>query len=121
MRHLLCLAVSGLTLAALAPAQDMKSFLGRWDMTVTPATGNPYPQWMELVEKDGKIEGRVQPRGGGWRPIVGAKMRSGKLVVAVSAAGRGPAIDWELSSAGQDKITGIEKRGENDGPKLVGV
>ncbi|MGC4049332.1 MAG: DUF1080 domain-containing protein [Paludibaculum sp.] len=114
-----------LTIASVLPwtaaAQDQKAFLGRWDMTVTPASGKAYPQWMELVEKDGKIEGRVQPRGGGWRPILGAKLDSGKLTVAVSAAGRGPAINWELSSAGADKLTGIEKRGEADGPALVGL
>ena len=103
-------------------AQDAKPFLGRWDMTVTPVNGNPWPQWMELVDKGGKIEGRVQPRGGGWRPILGATVESGKLVVAVSApTGRGPAIRWELSSEGADKISGIEKRGENDGPKLGGL
>ena len=106
----------------LLAAQDAKPFLGRWDMTVTPANGNPWPQWMELIDKGGKIEGRVQPRGGGWRPILGATVESGKLVVVVSAAtGRGPAIRWELSSEGADKISGIEKRGENDGPKLAGL
>src|SRR4051812_12546823 len=122
MRYLLCVAMSTLTLAALAPAQDIKSFLGRWDMTVTPANGNPWPQWMELTEKDGKVQGRVQPRGGGWHPILGAKIDSGKLIVAVSApTQRGPAVDWELTSPGKDKITGIEKRGDASGPSLAGV
>ena len=49
-------------LVSTVAAQDVKEFLGRWDMTVTPATGKPYPQWMELTDKDGKIEGRFQPR-----------------------------------------------------------
>jgi len=52
-------------------------------MTVTPVTGKPYPQWMELTDNGGKIEGRVQPRGGAWHPIVGANIESGKLIVAV--------------------------------------
>ena len=121
MKRMLALAAVAAVLPWCAAAQDAKTFLGRWDMTVTPASGNPYPQWMELVEKDGKIAGRVQPRGGGWRPILGATMEGGKLAVAVSAAGRGPAIRWELTSAGRDKLTGIEKRGENDGPALLGV
>ena len=122
MRHLLCVAVSALALAVAAPAQNMNSFLGRWDMTVTPASGNPWPQWMELTEKDGKVEGRVQPRGGAWRPVVGAKIDSGKLIVAVSPASqRGPAVSWELTSAGNDKITGVEKRGDTAGPSLSGV
>jgi len=114
---------ASLLLTSVTPldAQDAKAFLGRWDFTVTPAEGKPYPQWMELVEKDGALAGRVQPRGGGWRPILGAKIEAGKLIVNVSAAGRGPAVDWELISAGGDKLTGTEKRGGANGPSLAGV
>jgi hypothetical protein len=121
MHKLFIVAAAAAVLPWSATAQDAKPFLGRWDMTATPANGTPYPQWMELLEKDGKIEGRVQPRGGGWRPILGATVESGKIVIAVSAAGRGPAIRWELTSSGPDKLTGVEKRGDNDGPMLAGV
>ena len=110
-------------IAVSAVAQSPKPFLGRWDFTVTPATGNPYPQWMELTEKDGKIAGRVQPRGGGWRVIESASVdASGKLTVNVSpATQRGPAVRWELTSPAKDQLKGVEKRGENDGPALAGV
>ncbi|MBC7924798.1 MAG: DUF1080 domain-containing protein, partial [Bryobacteraceae bacterium] len=107
-------------LSCMVGAQEAKAFLGRWDMTVTPASGTPYPQWMELLEKDGKIEGRVQPRGGGWRPILGAGVESGKMIVTVSA-GRGPAINWELTSPAPNKLSGVEKRGDSAGPMLAGV
>ena len=113
MKKLIILAMA---LPLIASAQDAKAFLGRWDMTATPAAGVPYPQWMELLEKNGKLEGRVQPKGGGWKPILGAKIESGRMVVALS-----PTINWEISSAGPDQITGIEKRGDADGPKLAGV
>ena len=76
---------------------------------------------MELIEAGGKIEGRVQPRGGAWHPILGANMESGKLVVAVSAAGRRPAVNWELTSVSAGKFTGVEKRGDAAGPTLVGL
>ena len=102
-------------------AQDTKAFLGRWDMTATPTTGNPYPQWLELTEHDGKIDGRVQPRGGAWHPILGASMQSGKLIVTVAAAGAGPAIQWELTSPSPGKLSGTEKRDDADGPTLTGV
>jgi hypothetical protein len=121
MNQLLLITAAVVALPCFVSAQDAKAFMGRWDMTVTPAKGNPYPQWMELIQKDGQIQGRVQPRGGGWRPILGAKVESGKIIIAVSAAGRGPAINWELTPSGADQLTGIEKRGENDGPKLLGV
>ncbi len=118
------LVVSALAACGLSPfavAQEAKPFLGRWDMTVTPATGEPYAQWMELTDTAGRIGGRIQPRGGAWRPIGGAAFESGKLVVAVTAAGRGPATSWELTSVSPDKLTGIEKHGDDAGPSLVGL
>jgi hypothetical protein len=114
-------SILAIALASTVSAQDTKEFLGRWDMTVTPATGNPYPQWMELTDNDGKIEGRVQPRGGAWHPITGAHMESGKLIVDVGRAGPGSEISWELTPPSADKLTGIEKRGDADGPTLAGV
>jgi hypothetical protein len=121
MQKLHIVAAVAAVLSWTAAAQDAKPFLGRWDMTVTPATGSPYPQWIELIDKNGAIEGRVQPRGGGWRPILGAKIESDKLVIGVSTGGRGPAVTWHLRATGPDTLTGIEKRGENDGPTLAGV
>ena len=126
MKKLLLIAAATAALPWIAPAQDAPSqdahaFLGRWDITVTPATGTPYPQWMELLEKNGRLEGRVQPRGGGWRPILGAKVLSGKIIVALTAPATGPALSWELTSAGPDQFTGLEKRGEAAGPQLAGV
>ncbi|WP_246153451.1 3-keto-disaccharide hydrolase [Terriglobus albidus] len=105
-----------IALASTVAAQNTKAFLGRWDMTVTPATGKPYPQWIELTENGGKIEGRVQPRGGGWHPISDAHIESSKLIVAV-----GEATNWELTSPSAGKLTGIEKHGNTDGPALAGV
>jgi len=103
-------------LVVTANAQNSKPFLGRWDFNATPATGKPYPQWMELVEKDGQIQGRVQPRGGGWKPILGAKLVAGKLTLALA-----PTLTWELSSPAPDTLTGVEKRGADNGPTLAAV
>ena len=119
MQKFLIAVVTAVAICATASAQDAKKFLGRWDMTVTPASGTPYPQWMELVEKDGKIEGRVQPRGGGWKPIVGATVDGTKITVQLNAAGKPPATRWELTSVSAQKLTGMEKRGDTDGPALL--
>ena len=116
MQRVFVVTLLAASLALTAIAQDTKAFLGRWDMVATPATGSPYPQWMELVEKGGKIEGRVQPRGGGWNPVLGAKMEGGKLVIALAAT-----LKWELTSPAPGKVAGVEKRGAADGPTLAGV
>ena len=102
-------------------AQDAKEFLGRWDMTVTPATGKPYPQWMELTESGGKIEGKVQPRGGAWRPIVGAHVDAGKMIVDVGPERGGSEVTWELTEPSAGKLTGVEKHGDQAGPILAGA
>ena len=116
LTKLLVLPILAIALVSTVAAQDAKQFLGRWDMTVTPTDGKPYPQWMELTDNGGKIEGKLQPRGGAWHPITDAHLESGKLIVP---AGNG--IHWELTSSGPDKLTGVEKHGESDGPKLAGV
>ena len=69
----LSVSVLATALAPTVSAQGTREFLGRWDVTVTPAAGKSYPQWMELTDNGGKIEGRVQPRGGAWHPITDAQ------------------------------------------------
>jgi hypothetical protein len=109
-----------LALAASASAQQ-SPYAGRWDLTVTPATGSPYPQWMEITEKDGKFAGRYQPRGGAWRPLAAARADSGHLIVTLAeATPQGPATIWDFTGAG-DNLSGVEKRGETEGPRIVAV
>jgi hypothetical protein len=118
---ILLIPVLAAALASTIAAQDLKEFLGRWDMTATPATGEPYPQWMELTDNGGKIEGRIQPRGGAWRPLVSTHMDSDRLILVVEEAGSGSPVSWELTSTSSGKLTGIEKHGDADGPTLAGV
>lgn len=105
-----------------AAAQDASAFLGRWDFVTTPVSGSPYPQWMELTQKGGRIEGHVQPRGGAWVAILGARMEGKKLKVSVYPASEArPTIDWELTLAGPNTLSGVEIRGGKPGPALAGV
>jgi len=110
----LCL-LCALTLPALA----QNAFLGRWDLTLTSPRGS-WPQWMEIVQRDGKLDGRIQPRGGAVRPIVAAKEEGGHLLITVQSAGRGPEIAWDLTVSG-DKLTGAQKQGENAETRIEGV
>jgi hypothetical protein len=111
-----------LFLAALGPLcfAQTKPFLGRWDLMFTPQNGNPYPGWIEITEKDGKLEGRQQPRGGAWRPFVAAKVENAHLIATVQPAGRGPEVTWDFTASG-DKLTGVEKRGEAAGASIAAV
>lgn len=121
LKKILLLPILATALVASLAAQDVKQFLGRWDMTVTPASGNPYPQWMELTDSGGKIEGKLQPRGGAWHPVEGAHVESGKLIVPVGEGSGSATTIWELTPSGSGKMTGVEKHGSVDGPKLVAV
>jgi hypothetical protein len=48
-------------------------------------------------------------------------MQSGKLIVIVGQSGSGSANTWELTSPSPDRLVGIEKRGDANGPMLAGV
>ena len=79
---------------------------------------------MEIVEKDGKLDGRIQPRGGAVRPIVAARVENGHLLITVQATGRGPEIDWDLIASSTkfgEAISGVQKQGENAETKIAGV
>ena len=120
-KKILWMSIFATALTSTVAAQEAKEFLGRWDLSVTPAGSEPYPQWLELTESGGKIEGRVQPRGGAWHAIAGARVESGKLIVDVGEARPGTEIDWVLTPSGTGKLTGVEKSGDTPGPTLVAV
>jgi Domain of Unknown Function (DUF1080) len=111
---------TSLFLVVSAFAQDAKPYLGRWDITVTPAQGAPYAGWMELTQKDGKLDGRYQPRGGEWKPFAGAVVENGHLVAKLAPAGPGPDILWDFTASGSS-LSGVQKRGDTEGPKLAAV
>jgi hypothetical protein len=113
--------------AALIPALSQKAsspFAGRWDMTLT--RGNEtYPSWMELVEKDGDPQVRVQGRTGNVNPVAAVKLDGSRLIITVAgpaparpaAEGRPatparPELIWELTAKG-GQLTGAQKQGDN--------
>ncbi|SPE43046.1 conserved exported hypothetical protein [Candidatus Sulfopaludibacter sp. SbA3] len=123
MKNLVIFLAAG---ALVIPAfgQSAKPFLGRWDFTVTNGA-RTWPQWMELIEKDGKLDGRIQPQGGAVRPIAAAKVDGAHLIITVTAAaernGRTiPETLWDLTADG-DKLSGVQKQGENTSTKLEAV
>src|SRR5579885_449307 len=100
------------TIFAMSAQNGASPFLGRWDITITGQNGS-YPDWMEVVEKDGALSARVQPRGGSVHPVAGVKVDGSRLLVTVSAANaRSPEVTWDLSANG-DRLTGTQKRGDN--------
>ncbi len=118
MKRLCSLLAVATALAIPALAQNQNPFAGRWDLTLIGPNGS-WPQWMEVINQDGKVSGRIQPRGGAVRPMVAAKMESGHLLITVQAAGRGPEVSWDLTVSG-DQLAGVQKQGENEA-KIAGV
>jgi len=110
-----------LLIAAAIPCAAQTSsnpFLGRWDITVT-AGNQTYPDWMELTQKDGKLDAFIQPRSGGARHWDTVKLEGGKLIVTMGG-GSGPASVWELTAKG-NHFTGDVKRGDTVAAQLTGV
>lgn len=112
--------------AALIPALAQSpghAFSGRWDMTVTVGT-NQFPSWLEVTDKGGNLEARVQQRTGNVAPVSAVKVEGSRLIVTLTAAAAPrPASDnrpafpgrpetvWELTEKG-GKLTGVQKTGE---------
>ncbi len=107
------LFVGGLVAASLtsALAQSRSPFAGRWDIVVT-AGNQTYPDWMELTEKDGAPQVRVQPRTGSVHPVKVLAFEGNRLTLQLSAANaKRPETTWELT-ASSGKISGSEKHGD---------
>jgi hypothetical protein len=116
----LAVAVAGML--PLLPQKNTSSFAGRWDMTVTRGDLT-FPSWMEVSEKPGGVDVRVQLRTGNVHPAAGARIDGSRLLVTVSAPtparpaeGDRPAMParpemvWELTAAG-DKLSGTQRQG----------
>jgi 3-keto-disaccharide hydrolase len=115
-----------------AQAQSASSpFIGRWDMTMTIGNSH-FPSWLEVTEKGGAIEARVQQPTGNVAPVASVKMDGPRLIVTVTAAAPARAATdnrpafpgrtettWELGAQG-GKLTGLVKSGDKT-RQLAGV
>jgi len=121
MKQLCVVLVVAATLAVPArPKNGQNPFIGRWDITVTTPNAT-YPNWLELVDKDGSLEVRLQPRAGSVRPVTGAKLEGSTLSLVISPATEsGPAFTWELSVK-DNQLTGVLHRGTEVRGRLIGV
>jgi len=79
--------IAALLMFAAACGMARNPFAGRWDITITTPNG-AYPGWMEVVEKDGGIQVRVQPRSGSVRPAREAKIDGSRLIVPMGGGAR---------------------------------
>jgi hypothetical protein len=112
--------LSFLLIVGTAILSAASPFAGRWDMTVTTPNAT-YPGWIELAEKDGAPQVRMQPRAGSVHPVANVRMEGSHLVLVVSpASGNRPEMVWDLTAA-DDKLTGVEKRGDTAAGELKGV
>lgn len=115
-------AILSAAAALLIPAHAQKNpFAGRWDMTVTTPTAT-YPSWMEVTDKDGTPQVRVQPRSGSVRPVTGVKMEGSRLIVIITPAAPPNRVEstWNLTVEG-DKLTGAQTRGDTIAGQVAGI
>jgi hypothetical protein len=111
MKLLCCILILASVFLLPARSKGTNPFLGRWDLNVTTPDAS-YPGWMEIVEKDGKLEGRFQPRGGSVRPASSVAVEGSRLTLTLSpAVGKRPAVVWEVT-AKDHQIAGVQKRGD---------
>ncbi len=120
MRHFLAgLILAGALVTPAFPANNGGPFLGRWDFDITTPTGMR-ANWLGITDKNGKLEVWFQPTGGHVYQVKDFHLDGSHLSFTASPASDGhPAMTWELDAAG-DKLTGVQKRGDETTP-LTGV
>jgi hypothetical protein len=114
MKKYFLLSILALTLLVPMMAQQASPFLGRWDLYVVTQRGRT-PDWLEVTESGGALAARYQPGGGASQPIQGVKLDGSHLILTISRAAA-----WDLTVSG-DKLSGVQKNGENETAKLEGV
>lgn len=77
--HVLLLLFIGLMCAFAFPPKGDDDFLGRWDLTVTPAEGRPFPSWLEVTRENGGLKARYVGRGGSVFPVPDVNIENGEL------------------------------------------
>ena len=85
--------------------------MGRWDLTVASPSG-ALPSWLGVVEKGGQLEVWYQPPTANVYQLKDFKASGSHLTIACPGRGEPAGVTWELDVAG-DKLTGVQKRGEN--------
>ena len=129
----LCIALT-VAAAALIPALSQRTnnpFAGRWDLTIT-AANDKFPSWMEVVEKDGDLQVRMQGRTENVHPAAAVRRDGARLIVTVTAAAQArpaagnrpasparPELVWELTGKG-GRLTGTQRQGDKQW-QLTGV
>ncbi|HEY3453609.1 MAG TPA: DUF1080 domain-containing protein [Bryobacteraceae bacterium] len=103
-----------LACALLTPAFAQNGgnpFVGRWDFDVHPASGVG-ANWLGVTDKGGNLEVWFQPTGGHVIQMKDAQVKDSTLTfTAAPATANHHATTWELHATG-DKLTGIQKRGD---------
>ena len=113
MKRLLVPIATALLMTSGMAQKTKNPFLGRWDITVTTARDS-YPDWLELTEKDGKLDAFVQPRAGGATHHSEVHVDGNRLTLILGQT------SWELTARG-DRFTGTVSRTGNAVGKLEGV
>jgi hypothetical protein len=86
--------------------------VGRWGFNIKPGQA----AWLGVTEKNGALEVWQQPTGGNVRQVQDFKASGAHLSLTLSAGAAGrPAVIWELDAKG-DKLTGVQKIGEDIRP-----
>jgi len=113
MRNIfLVLAGAAVFSAALFSQQSANPFLGRWDLTVTTSSAT-YPDWIEVINQNGKPAAHIQPRSGGAKWATDVAIQGSKLTLTLDRD------QWELTATGNSIGGGISRNG-NMAAKITG-
>src|ERR1700730_10501646 len=70
--------VKSVKIPSSGAAASVKSFLGRWDLTLK-APDREYPSWLELGQEDNQLKAQMVGRWGNARPLPKVELSNGHL------------------------------------------
>lgn len=87
-------------------------FVGRWDFNIQTNNARGGAAWLGVTEKGSGVEVWYQPTGGNVYKVEDVKVSGSHMTLGLmKATPERPAVTWELDASG-DKLTGMQKRGE---------
>jgi len=107
------LAVSSFSIAAYsAPnGDDVKPFLGRWDLTLKAPDGD-HPSWLEVKEDGGQPKAQFTGRWGNARPLPKVEVSGGGITLVSPKEEEGSTTDLVF----QGQLSGGKLSGTVNGP-----
>ena len=103
-----------------APAAELPSLDGRWDLTIKTAA-ETYPSWLEISGEGSSPSVQIVGRVASVHPASEVKFHAGRLSFAsMESLGKHIPVTWEVELANDGRLTGVQQRSDGVRGEITG-